>query len=274
MNPLTDVFFDLHRPGDPFVLYNAWDAASAVVFESAGVEALGTTSAGTAWTLGYPDGERVDQNELFAQIARIVRSTRLPVSADIEAGFGMSPEAAARSVERTIAAGAVGANLEDFDSQTGDVIPTEAHVVGFRAVKARTEALGLPFFLNARTDILLHGLGPEETQVDRTIERLRAYAAAGADGVFAPGASDSATIAKIVAAVDKPLNILGGADTPSVPELAQLGVARVSIGGSPMRRTLAVLRDIAIELRERGTFDYAREPAIPYRELNAMFHQH
>jgi 2-methylisocitrate lyase-like PEP mutase family enzyme len=272
MSPLTDIFFDLHVPGEPFVLENAWDAASAAVFESEGAVAIGTSSAGMAWALGYPDGEHIEPDELFDAIHRIVRVTHVPVSADIEAGYGSSPGAVVHSVERTIHAGAVGANLEDFDSQSGDLIPTEMFMERIRAVKARTEALGLRFFINARTDILLRDLGPEETRVDRTIERLRAYSAAGADGVFAPGTSDPRIIERIASSVDKPLNVLAGEDTPRMHELGALGVARVSVGSSPMQRTLGVVRDIARELK-RGTFAYARQSSIEYAELNAMFRQ-
>jgi 2-methylisocitrate lyase-like PEP mutase family enzyme len=149
----ADAFFALHRPGAPFVLPNAWDAASALVFEREGFPAIGTSSAATSWSLGYADGEKVDTDELFAALERMVRVTSVPISADIEAGFGTSTEAAVRSVERTIAAGAVGANLEDFDTQTGDVIALEAHAERIRAVKARAAALGVRFFVNARTDI-------------------------------------------------------------------------------------------------------------------------
>jgi 2-methylisocitrate lyase-like PEP mutase family enzyme len=271
LSTLADAFFALHRRGAAFVLPNAWDAASALVFEREGFEAIGTSSAAMSWSLGYADGEKVDTDELFAALARMVRVTSVPISADIEAGFGTSPEAAVRSVERAIGAGAVGANLEDFDPHADDVIALEAHAARIVAVKARAAALGVRFFVNARTDVLLHDLGPAATRVERTIERLRAYAAAGADGVFAPGATDADTIGRIAAAVDAPLNVLAAVRTPPVAELAKLGVARVSVGGAPMRRTLGVLREIGRELRERGTYGFAHEPSLPYAELNAMF---
>jgi 2-methylisocitrate lyase-like PEP mutase family enzyme len=257
LSTLADAFFALHRPGAPFVLPNAWDAASALVFEYAGFAAIGTSSAATSWSLGYADGERVEPEELFAALGRIVRVTKVPVTADIEAGFGTTTEAAVRS--------------EDFDSHADEMISLEAHAERIRAVKARSAELGVRFFVNARTDILLQELGPAATRVDRTIERLRAYAAAGADGVFAPGATDAETIRRIAAAVDAPLNVLAAVRTPPVAELAKLGVARVSVGGAPMRRTLGVLREIAHELRDRGTFGFAHEPSLPYAELNAMF---
>jgi len=271
LNTLADAFFALHRPGAPFVLPNAWDAASALVFEYAGFTAIGTSSAAMSWSLGYADGERVDTEELFAALGRIVRVTSVPVTADIEAGFGTTTDAAVRSVERCIAAGVVGANLEDFDSHADEMISLEAHAERIRAVKARAAALGVRFFVNARTDILLQELGPAATRVDRTIERLRAYAAAGADGVFVPGVTDAETIRRLAAAVDAPLNVLAAVRTPPVAELAKLGVARVSVGAAPARRTLGVLREIAHELRDRGTYGFAHMPSLPYADLNAMF---
>jgi 2-methylisocitrate lyase-like PEP mutase family enzyme len=271
LNSLADAFFALHKPGAPFILPNAWDAASSLVFERDGFAAVGTSSAAMSWSLGYADGEKVDTDELFAAIARMVRVTSVPVTADIEAGFGTTAEAAVRSVERSIAAGAVGANLEDFDPALDDLIPLEAHAERIRAVKARAAALGVRFFVNARTDVLLQEIGPAASRVDRAIERLRAYAAAGADGIFAPGATDAETIGKIAAAVDSPLNVLAAVRTPTVAELGKLGVARVSVGAAPMRRVLSVLRDIGRELRERGTFGFAHEPGLPYAELNGLF---
>jgi 2-methylisocitrate lyase-like PEP mutase family enzyme len=271
MSSLADEFFALHRRGAPVVLPNAWDAASAMIFEREGFGAIATSSSAMSWALGYSDGEHVDPDELFGALARLIRVARVPVTADIEAGYGTSNDGAVRSVERAIAAGAVGANLEDFDARANDLIALEAQTERIRAVKKRTQSLGVRFFLNARSDILLNDIGPASTRVERTIERLRAYAAAGADGVFAPGTADAETIRRIAASVDAPLNVLAGAQTPAVAELAALGVARVSVGGNPMRRTLGVLREIARELRDHGTFGYTREASPSYAELNAMF---
>lgn len=267
---LADRFFDLHVPGAPFALPNAWDAASARLYEAAGFPAVATSSAAIAWTLGYADGERVDPDEFFAAIARIVRAVRVPVSADLEAGFGATPEAVAGTVERAIALGVVGANLEDYDAAAGDLYAVDDAVTRIRAVRARADALGVRFFINARCDALFRGSGDPETRVERTIARLRAYAAAGADGAFAVGLTDLTTIERIARAVDRPLNVLVRPELASLDELARCGVARASIGSSPMTRTLAVLREIAIDLRA-GSFAYAREPVVSYAECNALF---
>jgi len=267
---LADAFFALHGRGTPFVLPNAWDPPSACVYERAGFPAVATSSAAMAWTLGYADGEAVDTAELFAAIARLVRAVGVPVSADLEAGFGATPAAVVHTFERALSTGVVGANLEDYDNAARDVLPIDDAVVRIRAVRARADALRVRFFVNARTDILLHGLGPVETRVDRTIERLRAFAAAGADGVFAPGVSDAPTIERIARAVDAPLNVLVTAQTPSLAELARCGVARVTVGSSPMRRTLGVLATLAQQLRD-GSFAFAGEPALSFAECNAFF---
>jgi len=267
----SEAFFALHRRDRPLVLCNAWDAYSARLFEAEGFEAIATSSAGVANALGYADGEDVDTDRLFDSLRSIVRVVRVPVSADLEAGFGSDASAAVRTVERAIEAGAVGGNLEDYDPRANDVIPLEAHCERIRAVKARSAALGVRFFLNARTDLMLHSLGDETSRVERTIERLNAYAAAGADGVFAPGVSDAATIAHIAAALDVPLNVLAGPASPPVAELARLGVARVSLGSWPARIAMGAARAAARELRDQGTYAFARGPALTYEESNALF---
>jgi 2-methylisocitrate lyase-like PEP mutase family enzyme len=267
---LADRFFDLHARGAAFVLPNVWDAASARIFEQQGFPALATSSAGLANSLGYADGEHIYVDELYAGIARIVHAVHVPVSADLEAGFGNSPDAVVATFERAAAAGAVGANIEDFDPVAGQLVPIEEQCERIRAVKARAHAIGMRFFVNARCDIVLNDIGPAETRVERSIERLQAFAAAGADGVFLPGLDDLPSIERVAAAIAVPLNILGGATTPSVAELKRAGVARVSIGSSAMRRTLALVRDIAKELRDEGTFAFARD-ALPAAEVNGLF---
>jgi 2-methylisocitrate lyase-like PEP mutase family enzyme len=267
----SDIFFSLHHRDRPLVLCNAWDAYSARLFEAEGFEAIATSSAGVANALGYADGEDVDADELFASLRRIVRVVRVPVSADLEAGFGIDAAAAVRSVERALEASAVGGNLEDYDPRGRDVIPVEAHCERIRAIRARCEALGARFFLNARTDVMLRGLGEASTRVDRTIERLRAYSAAGADGLFAPGVSDARTIERIATAVDRPFNVLAGPATPSVAALGRFGVRRVSVGSWPARVAMGAAREAARELHDRGTYAFTSGAAVTYDESNALF---
>lgn len=267
---LADRFFDLHVSGAPFVIGNVWDAASARVFETSGFAALATSSAAMAWTLGYADGEVVDQSDMFAAIERIARVARVPLSADLEAGFGATPQAIAQTCERAVATGIVGVNLEDFDATTGDLYPIPVAVERIRAFRARADALGKRLFINARTDVMLRAIGPAAVRVDVVIARLHAYAAAGADGAFVPGIGDAATIGRIAREVPIPLNVLLMPGIASLGELAAAGVARISIGSSPMTRLLGVLGDIGRDVCA-GRFDYIDEAKLPYADCNALF---
>ncbi|HYZ16811.1 MAG TPA: isocitrate lyase/phosphoenolpyruvate mutase family protein [Candidatus Acidoferrum sp.] len=262
-------FKALHRRGDPLVLPNAWDAVSARLFEMAGFPAVATTSAGVAYALGYADGEQVDVDEMIAAIRRIVRSVRVFVTADVEAGYGGSIDDLLAIMERVRATGVVGVNVEDWDVRTGAPFPLDTARARIAAIKDR---FGDALFLNARTDLYLQEVGDPATRFDAVVERLRAFVDAGADGVFVPGVSDGATIARLAGAVDAPLNILAGTATPAVAELAALRVGRVSVGSWPIRRVMGEVRAIAAELAEKGTFEFTRDAhTIPYAEMNALF---
>jgi 2-methylisocitrate lyase-like PEP mutase family enzyme len=267
----AETFFALHRRDRPLVLCNAWDAYSARLFEAEGCEAIATSSAGVANALGYADGEDVDVDELFASLRRITRVVKVPVSADLEAGFGIDAAGTVRTVERALEAGAVGGNLEDFDPRVADLISVEAHCDRIRAVKERCAALGVQFFVNARTDIVLQAIGDAATRIDRTIGRLRAFAAAGADGVFAPGVTDAGEIGRIAAAVEAPLNVLAGPMSPPIARMAELGVARVSLGSWPARVAMGAAREAARELMTKGTYGFTAGPSMTYGESNALF---
>jgi 2-methylisocitrate lyase-like PEP mutase family enzyme len=265
-------FKALHRRGQPLVLPNAWDAVSARLFETAGFPAIATSSAGVAYALGYADGEQVDVDEMIAAIARIVRSVRVFVTADVEAGYGASIDDLLAVMERVRATGVAGVNVEDWDVRTHAPFPFETARARIAAIKER---FGDGLFVNARTDLYLNNVGDPETRFDAVVERLRAFVAAGADGVFVPGVADAATIGRLAAAADAPLNILAGTATPPVAELAKLGVGRVSVGSWPIRRVMGEVRAIAAELAESGTFGFTRDPhTIPYAEMNALFARH
>lgn len=254
---------------DPLILANAWDCASALVYEAAGFEAVGTSSAGIAAASGVPDGERLSRDEMLAVVERIARSVAIPVSADIEAGYGDSPEAVAETVRQTIDAGAVGVNLEDGTDAEGPLVDVEYHTAVIRAVRGVADDVGVPLVVNARTDVFWRSVGDPEDRVAHAVERANAYAAAGADCLFVPGVVDSAAIEALVTGIDGPVNVLGGPGAPPIPALAELGVARVSVGSGPMRATLGLLREIGAELRDEGTYRRMEE-AIPYAEVNEL----
>jgi 2-methylisocitrate lyase-like PEP mutase family enzyme len=251
----ADLFRQMHHGPKILLLPNVWDVASARVIEEAGFKALATTSAGVAFSLGYPDGQKISRNEMLAHVARIVGGAKVPVSADVEAGYGDRPEDAAQTTRAVVEAGAIGMNLEDAKSGSRDtLVNLSLQLEKIRAVREAASAVGVPVVLNARTDVYLNEVGAPATRYDETIKRATAYRDAGADCIFVPGVRDLETISKLVKDVQAPVNILAGPGSPAVPELQKVGVARVSLGSGPMRATLGLLRRIADELTSSGTY--------------------
>ena len=266
----AEVLRALHKSPPMLVLPNAWDSASARLIETEGFPAIATTSAGVAAALGYPDGGVVPPNEMIEAIARIVRSVKVPVTADIEHAYAAAPDAVADVVLRVIAAGAVGINLEDCIPGATDLEPLALQVDKIKAIiKASTKA-GVRIVINARTDGFLRGFGASETRLGIAIERGRAFLAAGADCVFVPGVRDATTIGALVKGIGGPVNILAVDGSPSISELETLGVARLSLGSGPMRATMAVLRDIARELKSTGTYGSFTRNAMTFAEVNDL----
>jgi 2-methylisocitrate lyase-like PEP mutase family enzyme len=266
-------FLALHQGSGILLLCNAWDAASARVVEDAGFPAVATTSAGVANSLGYADEENAPFEEVVAAVRRIVRAVRVPVSADIEAGFGETPAAVAESCRAILEAGAVGVNLEDRTHSPGRLAEIPVQCEKIRAVQDAAARAGGRLVVNARTDVYLGSIGAPGGRFAETVARCNAYRAAGADCLFVPGVADEPTIANLVEAIDGPVNILAGPATPPIARLADLGVRRVSLGSGPMRATLAHLRRIARELLESGTCAAMASDTISYAEANALFNR-
>jgi 2-methylisocitrate lyase-like PEP mutase family enzyme len=268
---LARQFLELHHGPNILVLPNAWDVASARIFEDAGFPAIGTTSAGVANSFGYADGQKIPRKEMLAVVRRIAEAVDVPVTADVEAGFGSAPEEVADTAREVIAAGAVGMNLEDgVDGKPDLLADLNLQKEIIQAVLEVAGGAGAPFVLNARTDVFLNSIGPAETRLTRTIERLNAFRAAGAQSLFAPGVKDKETIAQLARGVAGPLNILATIGTPPIAELQQLGVARVSVGSGPMRATLGFLGRMARQLRGEGVFTMMTEGALPYADANRL----
>lgn len=258
----------LHHSGRILVLPNAWDAGSAKIFAAAGFPAIATTSAGVAFTYGKPDGQRIDAAEMLAVVRRIAAAVKVPVTADVEAGYGD----VAGTVRGVLDAGAVGMNLEDMESDGAtDLIPLPQQVERVKAVRAASEACGVHIVLNARTDVFLAGIGEAATRLPHAIERLKAYAEAGADCLFIPGVKDEHTIRELVQALPKPINILAVAGTPAVGRLQELGVARVSTGSGPSRAALSVAQAIADQLLSTGEYSVFSECSLNYAAANKLF---
>lgn len=259
----------MHAGSEVLLLPNAWDVASARIIEDAGFPAVATTSAGVAFSLGYPDGQKIFREEMLAVVARIARAVKVPVTADVEAGYGDRPEDAAQTAAAVIDAGAIGMNLEDAPGDSASLVEVPRQVEKIRAVREAASSLHVPLVLNARTDVYLLQVGAPATRYDETVRRLRAYRDAGADCVFVPGLRDAPTIGRLVADLRCPVNILAGPGSPSVPELRKLGVARVSLGSGPMRATLGTLRRIANEAKTTGTYEILAE-APTHSEMNEL----
>jgi len=262
-------FRQRHRVG-VLVLPNAWDVASARIFEEAGFPAIATTSAGIAFSLGYPDGQRISREEMIARIGRIVRAVKVPVTADIEWGYGSTAEDVARTTRELIEAGAVGMNLEDATGRADQPLLTlERAVEKIKAARETAAQMRVPIVVNARTDLYLLPGGNPDADFQEAVRRLVAFRDAGADCVFAPGLKDADTIGRLVKSVQCPLNILAVPGTPPIAELEKLGVARVSVGSGFMRATLGLLRRAAEELKSAGTYS-AIADGVPYAEVNKL----
>ena len=257
----ADTFRGKHRAPPLLLLPNAWDAASARIFAAAGFEAIATTSGGVAWALGYPDGEAAPWGEVVAATARIVRAAQVPVTADIEAGYGETPAAVAHSVTEIIRAGAVGINLEDGTPRGPSPLrPIADAAERIRAAREAARAAGVAIVINARTDLYLRNIGEEAARFDETVARGKAYLAAGADCVYPIGLRDPATIGRLVTALGAPINIMVRAGLPSVAELEALGVARASTASAVALMAMAATRQIAETLRTTGRFDVLAPP--------------
>ncbi|WP_326588208.1 isocitrate lyase/PEP mutase family protein [Streptomyces sp. NBC_01294] len=256
-------FTALHTPTNPLALANAWDVASARIVEATGAPAVATTSAGVAWSLGSPDGDSLARDRALDLIARVAAAVSVPVTADIEGGFGADPAAVGETVTGVLAAGAVGINIED-----GHRDPAE-QVERLAAARAAADAAGVPLYINARIDTHLRGIGDPSTRLDETLTRAVAYLRAGATGIFVPGVLDPDTVAELAKGIDAPLNILLGPDAPSVSAFGALGVSRVSLGSWVAEAAYAVVRRAAEELISAGSYG-ALAHSLPYGDLNSL----
>lgn len=272
---LAQTFLDLHRAERGFVMPNAWDAGTAILLAEAGFSAIGTTSAGIAFSLGKPDFNvrnaslAVTRDETLDAVRRIAAAIPLPVNADLEAGYGDTPEQVGESVRFAIATGAAGCNIEDTNRATGQLFDEAEAVERIAAAHAAVRASGRAFVLNARTDVFQHG---GEKGLQLAIERCNRFLAAGADCVFTPGVADAARARTLVREISGPLNLVVGLNeaASSARALIDVGVKRISVGGSIARAALGLVRQAAIELREQGTVGYANGQ-VPQGELNALF---
>ncbi len=251
------------------VLPNAWDAASAALIAQAGAAAIATTSGGVAWSAGKPDGHGLSREEMADLVARIVRVVDVPVTADIEGGYGPSAADVAATVRAVVEAGAVGINLEDSTAPGGPLFDVGAQAERVRAARDAATEAGLPeLWINIRTDVYLFGIGEPEGRLDEVLSRAGAYVGAGADSLFVPGLIDLGTLRTMVEQSPLPINVMVWPGAPSIAELEAVGVRRISVGTAIAQAAYAVAERAAAELLEKGTYG-ALEGGLDFGAVNS-----
>jgi 2-methylisocitrate lyase-like PEP mutase family enzyme len=266
------LFRELHQRPGLFIMPNPWDAGMAKLFTSLGFQALATTSLGFANSLGRVDGTlSVSREELIANCREIAAATDLPINADLENGYADAPDEAAEIIRMAADAGVVGGSIEDATGRADQPLyDFDAAVARVAAAAKVAHSLPFQFTLTARAENFLHG----RPDLDDTIKRLQAFSAAGADVLYAPGLKDLATIRTLVAAVDKPVNVVMSMADPDLtaPQLAAAGVKRISVGGALARLAFAAVRDACIGMRDDGSFQWVRT-TMPSKDINAILRQ-
>jgi len=267
----AELFLKFHQDKDILVLLNSWDIASSRLVEACGYKAIGTTSMGIAASLGYPDCQVITLSEMIQILTGIVNSVQVPVTADIEAGYGNNIDEIIESVKKIIATGIVGINIEDSIDLSPDLIDEMEFCERISAIRALSDSLGFHLVINARTDSFYTSLGSTKEKLAESIRRGNKYREAGADCIFVQPVWESQTISTLVKEINAPINILsnpsiGAGLPPSIHELHDLGVARVSLGSSLMKATLALIKKVADELSEKGTYSILKETMTPDSE--------
>lgn len=272
INEKAELFHALHRRGEPVILANAWDVASACVMLDAGAKAVATTSAGVAWSLGVPDGDRLDRARALDLVARVARAVSVPVTADIEEGFGKTPADVAETIRGVLAAGAVGVNIEDtvHSGAAGSTLRSiEDLAERIAAARGAAREAGVQLYINARIDTYLNAVGDPAERLETTLARAAACVAAGASGIFVPAVTDLETVSALVDGIDAPLNILTGPGAASIPRFAAAGVARISLGSSIASAAYGLAHRAAREAFTTGTYEAISEP-LGYQRLNDL----
>ncbi len=274
----ANYFLELHNSPELLILPNVWDAASTKIFELENFKALGTTSAGISSVLGYPDGQIMPFDESLLIIRRIIECTNLPVSVDIEAGYSETVEGVVETVKKVLEVGAVGINFEDSVSGSSDYHSSSLYDIHFQcdrisAIREMAQKENIHLFINARTDVFLVMEDSKNDKIEYAVNRANRYKKAGADCIFLPDMGDlnKADITTLVKEIDAPINIIAGANTPSVHELKNIGVARISFGPRIMRVTFDLIRTIAKEIKNQGTYPQFTNGKISYSEVNSWF---
>ena len=265
----TEMFRQLHNNGRILLLPNAWDVISAKIFEKEGAEAIGTTSAGIAAALGYLDGQHMPKDLFLKSVERIISAVNIPVSVDIEAGYGKTVDEVCDTVQKVFEMGAVGINLEDTDPETNQLIGIDQQADRIRAIHKLITKNNLPLFINARTDVYWSSNISLDKRYEEALRRLLAYKAAGADGIFVPGLNDVSIISKLHSATNLPVNVLGGTWITSIDFLKNTGIARISIGSGIFRSEVTYTQQVYRQF-SRGDFSFLKN-IISYDAINDLY---
>ena len=264
----AELFLKYHHDKEILVLLNSWDIGSSKLIEASGYKAIATTSMGIAASLGYPDCQVIQLSEMIQVITGIVNAVQVPVSVDIEAGYGNNLNEIIESVQKIIATGIVGVNIEDSIDLNPVLIDEMEFCERISAIRALSDSLGFHLVINARTDSFYTSTGSTQEKLSESIKRGNKYREAGADCIFVQPVWEKETIATLVKEIDAPINILanpgiGGGIPPSASELQDLGVARLSLGSGLMKATLALIKKVANELSEKGTYNILLDTLTP-----------
>lgn len=262
---------ELHQGPKILVLPNAWDCVSARLFEQAGFPAIATTSGGIAATLGYPDGQRISAREMLLIVGRIAATVSVPVTADLEAGYGTTAADIAETIRQAITLGVVGANLEDGRGANQPLAEIVRQTDIIKAIREVATACEIPLVLNARVDSFLHGVGDNAARFKEAVARATAYLEAGAGCIFPIGLKDRETIARFVREVGGPVNIMASPGAPTISELENLGVRRVTFGGGMMRASLPSIYRLAQDVRASGRSDLLEQTEFSHAAVNGLF---
>lgn len=267
----AELFLKLHHDKEILVIVNSWDPGSSRLIEASGFKAVGTTSMGISASLGYPDCEQISFPEMLQAIKNIADKITLPLTVDIEGGFGNNTMDIVTNIRKVIETGVVGINLEDSVKLSPDLLDPSEFSDRIAAVRELSGSLGIHLVINARTDSFLTSSGPANKRLDESIKRGNIYKDAGADCIFVPNITDVNSISTLVREIDAPVNILanpsnGTALPPGLKELEEIGVARLSVGSSLMKSTLALIKRVADEIITAGSYNYLLKALTPIEE--------
>jgi 2-methylisocitrate lyase-like PEP mutase family enzyme len=270
------LFLNLHHNKKILVLLNSWDPGSSKLIEASGYKAIGTTSMGISASLGYPDCQAIPFIEMVEAIRRIVQKVKIPVTADIEGGYGNNLKEIVDSTKQIIGTGIVGINIEDSHNLKPQLVDEVEFCERISAIRSLSDSLGFHLVINARTDVFLASSGSPDNRLNESIRRGNKYREAGADCIFVPDVWERDKISALVNEINAPVNILsnptnGTGFPPSTGELEDLGVARISVGSSLMKSTLSLIKKIADELSQKGTYNILSDTLMPIPETLAAY---